>query len=416
VDGGFEFQPTRDLLSDSLLFPGRGYWSHILTDGHRVFVFFLYGSGNTDTPVRIAESTDRGESWLAVRNISPDTGGEIRSVATRGNHFGVVYAVRGVKKILRSTDGGETWTRTNESLDYDARIALSPGVLHLVQRASNETEYRRSHDLGDSWVQTEYLSTVDGFSALDPAIAAGPMAGTERVVVAWRDSKYGCQGILGCSIIMRTGVTGTDSTRWDPERVLTDLPRGSQPAAAISLERTAVVWADEIVPNVTFHVAMRITGGLDTGWCPTVDITPETPYEVIAPAMIQSRKAVHVVWHQAVAPSPSTFRIFYRRGRFVQTAVGKGEEGIPSAASLGQNYPNPFNPKTTIPYTIDRRTDVTLRVLDLLGREVATLAAGTQEPGSYMKKWDARDVPSGIYFYRLTAGGRVETRKAVLLR
>jgi hypothetical protein len=96
-----------------------------------------------------------------------------------------------------------------------------------------------------------------------------------------------------------------------------------------------------------------------------------------------------------------------------------GEEKIPVAPltfSLKQNYPNPFNPSTTISYQLPTRSHVTLRVFDLLGREVAMLVNRTEESGVKSVTFDASMLPSGLYYYRLQAGNYIETKKLLLLR
>ncbi len=80
-----------------------------------------------------------------------------------------------------------------------------------------------------------------------------------------------------------------------------------------------------------------------------------------------------------------------------------GLESAPDNYSLDANYPNPFNPSTTIAYSIPKDGRVTLRVFDLYGREVATLASGIQHTGRYQVAFDAKDLPSGTYCYRLEA-------------
>jgi len=78
------------------------------------------------------------------------------------------------------------------------------------------------------------------------------------------------------------------------------------------------------------------------------------------------------------------------------------ENGIPEKFSLQQNYPNPFNPSTTIRFSLLRRLPVTLKVFDVLGREVATLVDGELNPGEHSVVYHGEDLPSGVYFYRLT--------------
>ncbi len=100
---------------------------------------------------------------------------------------------------------------------------------------------------------------------------------------------------------------------------------------------------------------------------------------------------------------------------------------VPAEFALEQNYPNPFNPSTSIKYKIpstnsslefgnSRLGFVSLKVYDLLGREVATLADEAKEPGTYTVQWNATGFASGVYLYRLSAGGFVSTKKMLLLR
>ena len=89
---------------------------------------------------------------------------------------------------------------------------------------------------------------------------------------------------------------------------------------------------------------------------------------------------------------------------------------IPKTYALYQNYPNPFNPTTVIRYDLPASSNVRLMVYDMLGREVATLVDQTQQAGSKSAVFNAVNLPSGIYFYRLRAGTFTETRKLLLLR
>ena len=84
--------------------------------------------------------------------------------------------------------------------------------------------------------------------------------------------------------------------------------------------------------------------------------------------------------------------------------------------TLEQNYPNPFNPVTTISYTIAAKDFVTIKVFDLLGKEVATLVNEEKPAGSYSINFNASRLSSGVYFYRMKAGSFVETKKLILMK
>ncbi len=92
------------------------------------------------------------------------------------------------------------------------------------------------------------------------------------------------------------------------------------------------------------------------------------------------------------------------------------EAELPGSFALHQNYPNPFNPRTTIEYVLAASDHVTLRVFDILGRVVATLLDDRMPAGSHEARFDAQDLASGVYIYRLTAGARAETKVMVLLK
>ena len=99
--------------------------------------------------------------------------------------------------------------------------------------------------------------------------------------------------------------------------------------------------------------------------------------------------------------------------------IGATEKEIssrPKEFHLNQNYPNPFNPSTTIQFDLPKTGQVTLKVFNVLGEELATLVSNRLPAGSYSYEWDASSLASGVYLYRLQAGDYVETRKMVMMK
>ncbi|NJD21157.1 MAG: T9SS type A sorting domain-containing protein [Melioribacter sp.] len=127
--------------------------------------------------------------------------------------------------------------------------------------------------------------------------------------------------------------------------------------------------------------------------------------------------------------SSVTFMVYHNNGNDSQTApfiysfnssgitgVNESIELLPLSFSLDQNYPNPFNPSTEIKYQLPAGSMVSLKIYDMLGREVATLVNEFQQHGQYVKTFQGKSLPSGVYLYRLIAGNKVETKKMILMK
>lgn len=117
---------------------------------------------------------------------------------------------------------------------------------------------------------------------------------------------------------------------------------------------------------------------------------------------------------------PGEFRLYTTR-RIIKTDIVSGiktEDEIPNSFNLNQNYPNPFNPSTVINYQLPASGHVTLKVYDLLGREVVTLVNGYENAGTHNAQFSIvnSQLASGIYFYRLQAGSYISTKKMVLIK
>lgn len=94
----------------------------------------------------------------------------------------------------------------------------------------------------------------------------------------------------------------------------------------------------------------------------------------------------------------------------------EADSAVPETHALNQNYPNPFNPSTEIRFDLPEAAEVLLVVYNVTGREVARLVNQSMGAGSHRVRWDAGDLPSGVYLYQLTAGNYTDTKSMTLLR
>jgi hypothetical protein len=133
------------------------------------------------------------------------------------------------------------------------------------------------------------------------------------------------------------------------------------------------------------------------------------------------------MWYSGVLSPTATnlWRIGHATSPFVPVGIVEREGEVPHDFTLTQNYPNPFNPTTVIRYSLSPNPSpngrgegvrVTLKVYDLLGREVATLVNEKKDAGTYSVQWNATKMSSGVYFYTLQAAESRETKRMVLIK
>lgn len=149
---------------------------------------------------------------------------------------------------------------------------------------------------------------------------------------------------------------------------------------------------------------------------------PQFPLQTLAYQSIDAGENASPALADLTGDSKSELYIGTQRGGIEfydeaasSTPVDAGNQ--PVALKLEQNFPNPFNPETVISYALQTTNEISLKVFDVLGKDVATLVKARQGAGNYSVRFDATGLPSGIYFYRLQAsGGFMETKKMLLVK
>ncbi|MDI6765378.1 MAG: T9SS type A sorting domain-containing protein [Bacteroidota bacterium] len=424
------WEPVIDLIKDTLTYPYR-FWSNLIVTQNQSVYLFSAGEPTSQITspreIRMHKSTDAGTSWSSPYVIGSDSSNGLFSVSLYNDTITVVYAPwkSGYSKrpmMVVSTNAGETWEKRPDTLDGSTRTALTPGTLHLVRdvfvNGAQEKLYMRSFDLGNTWVDKETLSTVDGKFSHEHCIAVNFSLKGSHLFVSWRDATA-CAGMVGCTIMSRESYR--NGNEWNSQLPLTEEPRGYDPDAAISDDdKTVVAWTSELV-FVSDHVVTRVRKHPDSSWSSIVDHTPISRVGGLQKVAI-TKKAVHLVWTQSVGEgSDEKFCIFYRRGVFLTTGAKEEKNVIPDGFSLSQNYPNPFNPSTKIKYEVQSTEYFSIKVYDVFGREVATLVNEKKQPGEYEVEWIADGFASGVYYYRFTIYDsgfklRTETKKAILMK
>lgn len=144
-------------------------------------------------------------------------------------------------------------------------------------------------------------------------------------------------------------------------------------------------------------------------WDTSAGIADEKPRGI---AFAPDGNTAYAVMFDATSGAPSVQKFVFSP----DTAIERVPGDVPTSFTLKQNYPNPFNPSTNIEFALHKPGDATLRVLDVLGREVAVLVDGPLGIGTYSFTFDAANLPSGTYFYQLTAGGERQSAAMILAK
>jgi hypothetical protein len=179
-----------------------------------------------------------------------------------------------------------------------------------------------------------------------------------------------------------------------------------------------------IIDDGTHGTFYEVTSSGEVVWkyiCPVVATGPLTQGEAIPDDPARAGEKMNAVFR--VYKYPLNYAAFNGRvltpGNFVEkypTAVDDGLTQAPSSYELLQNYPNPFNPTTVVSYQLPVASSVRLVVYDVLGREVAILVEGPMAAGTHTASFSAGALASGTYYYRLTAGSFVETKRMLIVK
>jgi len=307
--------------------------------------------------------------------VSSQTGFACGGVPRGGT--GMIPAVR------KTTDGGATWTTvwTDSSRNFELEGISFAGEMN-GWALSYDAYIFHTADGGNTWVLQD--------SIRPPGFPPPFFLPSRDIHFTTPDSGWVVGGFNGDMLTART-VDGGNT--W-----MDTVMQGSS-LREITMLNSQVGW---IVGMTNAPFVLRTTNG-GTTWEVQQTTPPSGGFESLS--ILNS----NVGWGVG-------FDDVYKTTNGGVVSAEGDEFTIPSSFTLAQNYPNPFNPSTTIKYELPERALVTLTVYNVLGQNVVTLVSEEKEPGVHQVQFDGTGFASGLYFYRLKAGGFVETRKLVLLR
>ena len=210
---------------------------------------------------------------------------------------------------------------------------------------------------------------------------------------------------------MNAGSTSDWSIVWSFITIIATPTLISPSDGAVNQPTTLTLRWNPIIGAMTY----RIQVSTDSMFTTTVvdDSTITSTFRQIGPLANNTSYYWHVKAKNTGGISPYSEIWHFTTG--ISTGV-QANEAIPSEFSLSQNYPNPFNPITTIRYELPKATHVALKVYDIMGDEITVLVNKNKDAGVHHVQFNAANLPSGVYFYRLQAKDFVTTRKCILLK
>ena len=271
-----------------------------------------------------------------------------------------------------------------------------------------------------------------------PQITQGvpyPGTGKVKVLSPWSDTRSSPAWVPNTKPSTNVGMEIVNQgTGWYLLDLYYTNPQNASPSKPQNLTVTVsanlhpyLSWTANTEPDIYRYIVEKYISQ-DQPWFLLTQTTNnyyEDPYETICvPPPGQQCEAGHWVRYRVKVvdntqkvsvPSDSVMQIV-SGGAPYKIRVDPAISEKPTEYSLLQNYPNPFNPTTTISYSVSKDGLVTLKVFDILGREVAELVDEAKEAGNYSVAFNASELPSGIYFYTLTSENFMTTKKLILLK
>jgi|GEM_PF-5564563 len=377
-------------------------------------------------PGWIYKSTDSGESWASVL-------GETRAVKIVVNPIetNVVYATLGHPSsyrpgVVKSTNGGVTWAYADAGVWWEEMFSgpllidpHSPQTLYFQNWGWWGDVLYKTTNGGDTWSpsdsgMTEYNQRA---IAMDPESTRILYTGINGSVAKTTDAGqwwFGTGAVLG-SIVK---VLEVDSR--NPNTVFAVADYGPAPYVARSTNK-GLTWQsmsfDTMGIRWVFCLAFRPNSparwfaGADDVYTSDDD---GVHWQLMSPSLGgQTIKVLAFASDGSVLYAGTYSSGVYRYNFITGVSV---RAAVPEDISLHQNYPNPFNPSTKIQYSLPEDGVVSLVVCDMLGREVTTLESGFKRAGTHEAMFDASRQASGVYVYRLYAGGATLNRKMMVIK
>ncbi|MFN3386642.1 MAG: S8 family serine peptidase [Candidatus Thermochlorobacter sp.] len=352
----------------------------------------IVGDGPDSGPAKLYRTTDGGQTWQEV-NASGSFWNAIHFFDAQNGiaQSDAVSATDGFV-LVKTTNGGASWTPISQTVSVGSGEFGLVGSFQFVGNSgwfgTNKGRVIYSTDAGNTWNSATAAGANDwliaiAFSSPNTGVAGG----------------YTLQNQQIANSVLRRSADG--GRTWTTP---------TAPSALAFFSGAGVPEVGQLWLSVFSSQGPAILTSRDAG--ATWLVHNSTP---LTDAVTSFSFVVEADTVFGLALTNDGLLLRYAQPARASSVREIGTERV-QTFKLEQNYPNPFNPTTTIVYQLPVASEVSLKVYDILGREVATLFRGRQNAGRYQAQFNASQLSSGMYFYRLQAGNYVETKKMMLIK
>jgi photosystem II stability/assembly factor-like uncharacterized protein len=366
-------------------------WSTVQTSGINREIYCIWamndnlvfvGEGEVSGNAQMLRSTDGGQSWTSILNSQPN-GGHFTGLAfTKANSH--IFGLSLAERIYRSSNSGLNWVVINPGVNG---VSNAQNSLMIIDNDfygfglnNGAARVRITTNNAASW-NTYHLSVTGNYTSAiafhsNKLLGLGATSTSPPMVARTTDG-----GVTWNSIDIGSGLTGTCYLNW--------------------VSGTPVVY----ILGSNGGIKRSTDNGLSWVTTPVPQgVTNITHFDFYVGGM--------VVYGYAVSSNGDVIRLVDT----LEVLTGINNNQVPSSYSLKQNYPNPFNPTTLISYSIPKAANVRLSVYNALGKEIEVLVNEKQNQGSYDVVWNGDNYSSGVYFYKIQTEGFTHTKKMILLK
>ena len=319
--------------------------------------------------------------------------------------------------VVWTTNGVATCTMASDQLKPDICSDGASGIIVTWYDFRSTTDYniyaqRQGPSGAIVWVVDGVVMNNNvAYAQTDPKIVSDDLGGA---IISWTDYRTGTTADIYAQRVNSMG-----SVLWTATGVIICTSANDQIKSQLVSDGNNgayITWEDHRNVGNSDIYAQRIASNAAINWAATGYLICAAANSQSSPMIVSNGNlGAIVVWQDF--RNGNNFDI-YETGFNISGLVSTGNNGllIPDEFSISQNYPNPFNPSTTINYQLPIAGNVKISIYDALGKNVATLVDKSQNAGSYNIQWNASNLPSGVYIYKIETGSFTSSKKMMLIK